>query len=223
MKSVKYKEFELFIPDRYCTKNLFARFASNSYEEYEDTFLRKICNDKQYVLELGSGLGYSTLIMATMCKHIITVEANPELELSLQKTIQANGFQNVTYINKFISNTKKEVKFNTYDLIVAGSADRRDSARQWSKTKKEYSLQCIHVDNIPNIHLVNTLVLDIEGGELNFLTENSKLLQQCDTAFIELHGRMMFHGFDKQCLKVLKDNKFVLKENFKNTFIYLTK
>jgi FkbM family methyltransferase len=223
MKSVKYKKFELFIPDRYCTKNLFARFASNSYEKCEDIFLRKICNDKQYVLELGSGLGYATSIMATMCKHVIAVEANPELELSLQKTIQANGFQNVTYVNKFISNTKKDIKFNTYDLVVAGSADRMDNAAQWGKTKKEYTLQCIHIDNIPNIHLVNTLVLDIEGGELNFLKENLKFLQQCDTALIELHESMMFRGFVKQCLKVLKDSKFVLKENFKNKFIYLTK
>lgn len=223
MKSADYKGYKIFIPDRYYTKNLLQRFANNAYERTEDTFVRKICNDKQYVLELGSGLGYVTSLMSSMCKHVIAVEANPELELSLQKTIEANNLHNVTCVNKFISNSKKTVKFNTYDLIVAGSADRRDNALKWGKTKKGYDLSCISIDEIPNINLVNTLVLDIEGGELNFLKENEKLLQQCDTALIELHESMMFRGFAKQCIKILTDNRFVLKENFRNKFVYLTK
>jgi len=223
MKSVTYKGYEIFVPDRYYTKNLLQRFTLNNYEATEGEFVSKICCDQQYVLEIGAGLGYITSLMSSMCKYVIAVEANPELELSLKMTIKTNNLQNVTCVNGFISNTKKNVPFHTYDLIVAGSADRRDDALQWGKTKKQYNLSCIHIDEVPNISLVNTLVIDIEGGELNFLQENSKLLQQCEAAIIELHENIMYPGFAKECLQVLAKNKFILRENKKNRFVYLTK
>jgi FkbM family methyltransferase len=223
MKLVTYKGYKIFVPDRYYTKDLLERFTLNNYEATEGELISKICNGQQYVLELGAGLGHITSLMSSMCKHVIAVEANPELEPSLQMTIKTNNLQNVTYVNGFISNTKKNILFNTYNLIVAGSADRKDNALQWSTTKKQYNLSCISIDEVPNISLVNTLVMDIEGGELNFLQENSKLLQQCDTALIELHESMMFPGFAKKCLQVLRKNKFILRKNLNNKFVYLTK
>jgi FkbM family methyltransferase len=223
MKTILYKDYQLFIPDRYFKKQLINRLNNNSYESPEASFVKRYCDTNDYVLEIGAGLGYVTSLLANKCAGVIAVEANPELEQSLFLTILANNLTNTTLICSYISNSKNSISFDTYDFLVAGSADRKDNARNWKKTKKTYKINCINIKDIPNINLINTLVMDCEGGELTFLEENTNLLQQCSKVILELHESMMFPGFNKKCLQLLKSNNFVLKKNYKNKLVYLVK
>lgn len=223
MKSILYNNYKIFIPERYYIKPLLARFNNNKYEYYEALFVKEICNKNDYVLEIGSGLGYVTALLAFLCSHVISVEANPELDICRGLTIEANHLDNVTQINGYVSNSKESVVFKTYDLLVAGSANRKDNAGSWKKTEKEYILECIKTNDIPNISMVNTLIMDCEGAELEFLLDNKPLLEQCNKILIELHESMMFRGFGRKCLDILKENNFILKKNYKNKFVYLSK
>jgi spore germination protein YaaH len=82
-------------------------------------------------------------------------------------------------------------------------------------------VNCININEIPNITNVNTLVVDIEGGELKFLQENQTLLEnQISKIIIEIHENMMYKSFAQDCAKLIKDYGFKLKDRIGNTYIY---
>ncbi len=49
------------------------------------------------VLEIGTGSGYQTAILATLAKHIYTVERFHELSESAQAVLSRLGFENIDY------------------------------------------------------------------------------------------------------------------------------
>ncbi len=49
------------------------------------------------VLEIGTGSGYQTAILAQFSKHIYTMERIPELAQSARKRLEALGYNNITY------------------------------------------------------------------------------------------------------------------------------
>ncbi len=49
------------------------------------------------VLEIGTGSGYQTAILAEMCKEVYTVERHSELSMSARKVLRNLGYSNVYY------------------------------------------------------------------------------------------------------------------------------
>jgi len=148
IQSVNYLNNKIFIPKRYCIPELMQRFRNKIYEKTELCLINKYLNKKDNVLEIGSCLGITTLRLSRKCKHVISVEANPELKESLQKTMQENNIKNVDLVFGYISQTLDIVNFQTYNLIVAGSADRVDNGRNFAKTRRDYNLECIKLSSI---------------------------------------------------------------------------
>lgn len=219
MIDFKYRDVILCIPKRYYNDNLVNRFKNNTYEKEETTLISKYYDIGDNVLELGSCLGYTTTLLSKKVNSVISVEANPELKDSLIATKIKNDLQNVNYIFGFLSNTRDTVNFQTYDLIVAGSADRLDNGRDWSHTQKNYKVSCVKTNDIPKIESINSLVIDCEGGELEFLIDNPDLLNSVDKITIELHQFMMDDiNFDKKCFDILKSHNFVVLENIGTTY-----
>lgn len=50
------------------------------------------------VLEIGTGSGYSTALLSTMVKRILTVEYNEKLAIDAKNRLIANGFFNVKFL-----------------------------------------------------------------------------------------------------------------------------
>jgi protein-L-isoaspartate(D-aspartate) O-methyltransferase len=48
------------------------------------------------VLEIGTGSGYQTAILAEMCAHVYSVERHPQLADEAQQTLSRLGFNNLT-------------------------------------------------------------------------------------------------------------------------------
>ena len=48
------------------------------------------------VLEIGTGSGYQTAILAEMCAHVYSVERHPQLASEARETLSRLGFTNVT-------------------------------------------------------------------------------------------------------------------------------
>ena len=103
----------------------------------------KYFNKKDNVLEIGSCLGYTTSILSKVVSKVISIEGNPELKESLNRMKIENNLENVVFLNSFISKSKDNVNFQTYDNIVAGSGDREDmsinNVRGWGNSLKEYA------------------------------------------------------------------------------------
>ena len=196
MKQIVYKDILLFIPDRYYHENLIKRFINNNYEKNEYELVTTYYNKNDYVLEIGSCIGFLTSILSKNVHSVISIEANPELKESMDLCKQKNNLDNVEFKNIFISNDMDFIDFQTYDNIVAGSGDREDmdinNVRGWGHTLKKYKLKCVKLEDIKNIHLVNSLVLDMEGGELNFINNYKKFIKNnIQKICIELHGHLM--------------------------------
>jgi FkbM family methyltransferase len=225
MKTLTYNGIKLFIPERYYNKNLTDRFVKNRYESEED----KLCNHfnkNDTILELGSCLGYITNKLSQKCNQVISVEANPELRESLEMMKRVNQLDNVTLVNAYISNEKKEIDFQTYDIIVAGSGDREDleinNVCGWGDTLKIYKMTSTLLTEIPNITSVNSMMIDIEGGELDFITNHKDFIEsQVKKIVIELHGRLMKDKqFDNKCIQLLLNYGFILRKRGRNSYYF---
>lgn len=214
MEIIKFKNVLLNIPERYYNDDLKNRFIKESYETHELYFVNKYFDKNDYVLELGSCLGFISFTIAKIVKHVISIEANPELENSLITSKKMNNINNIDFHNCFISNDTKNIIFQTYDLIVAGSGNRtKESVGSYLNSLKEYELTPKNINSIENIDNVNCVVLDIEGGELNFFTENKELLTKCNKILAEFHQRLMnIPDFEKKCINILNSYDFILKE-----------
>jgi protein-L-isoaspartate(D-aspartate) O-methyltransferase len=50
------------------------------------------------VLEIGTGSGYQAAVLSGLASHVYTIEIFPSLAQQAKKTLQANGYENVTVI-----------------------------------------------------------------------------------------------------------------------------
>ena len=214
MHTVQFRGLTLYIPDRYYHDNLTNRFKANSYEKEEYNIIHKYFSGTDVVLEIGSCLGVITGLISKQCKSVISVEANPELTEPLQSMKAYNNLVNVEFVSGYIDSQKRVVQFQTYSNIVAGSGDREDllinNVRGWGDSLKTYELETVLLGEIPGVSDVNALVVDMEGGELNFLTNHGDFIKNnVQKICIELHGHLMNDKeFDDKCLNILKSMGF---------------
>lgn len=218
MYSILYNNITLFVPKRYYNNNLLNRFKTSSYEKEEVNIVNNFFNNKDIVLEIGSCLGYVTSILSKKCDKVISVEANPELTESLLQTKEINNLNNIYLYFGYIDNDRKYINFQTYDNIVAGSGDREDydinNVRGWGDTQKIYNIQTISLNDIIKTHVdINSLVIDMEGGEYKFLVNNKNFINNnIKKICIELHGHLMKEkNFNNDCLNIIKNMNFKLK------------
>jgi protein-L-isoaspartate(D-aspartate) O-methyltransferase len=75
------------------------------------------------VLEIGTGSGYQTAILAELCKEIYTIERIPQLAIRAQNIIRELGYQNVFF--KIGDGSQGWSEFAPYDKIIvtAGAPD----------------------------------------------------------------------------------------------------
>ena len=214
MEQLTYNNKILNIPKRYFHDNLLNRFKNNTYEKEEVRIIKTFFRNTDCVLELGSCIGYTACILSSVCKHVITVEANPELYEALSKTKTDNNLDNVELIFGYLDKEIKEIDFQTYDNVVAGSGDREDgnlnNVRGWGHTLQLKKIKTITLKEITNINNVDSLVVDIEGGELIFLSNFKTFIEkQIKKICIELHGHQMLdENFNNKCLNILNDIGF---------------
>ena len=221
MERISYNNIILYIPQRYYHDNLTNRFKNGVYEKDEATIVNTFYNNDDIVLEMGSCIGYITNLLSKKVKKVFSIEGNPELKESLEKCKKANDLKNVIFYNTFISSTKDYIDFQTYDNIVAGSGDRKDNGRGWGDSRKMYKIKTTKFQDIPNINDINSLFMDIEGGELNILNDNIDFIRKnIKKITFEVHGHLMYgdghpksYEFNNKCFKILIDNGFILKHH----------
>ncbi len=78
--------------------------------------LNKDCD----VLELGTGSGYQTAILASLAQSVCTIERHNQLIESAQNTLDRLGFNNIEYLAGDGSNGWPE--FRTFDRIIITAA-----------------------------------------------------------------------------------------------------
>jgi len=77
-------------------------------------------NSDDKVLEIGTGSGYQTAILAKICKEVFTMEKIPELFKKAKKTLLELGYDNVYFANK--SGYEGWQEHAPYDKIIVTAA-----------------------------------------------------------------------------------------------------
>lgn len=158
------------------------RFILGTYEQEEATYLSRFLKPGDCILELGACLGYvscmSNKMLEDLQKHVV-LEANPSLIPYIARNREENGcgfhIEN-TIISKANTNT-----FYIHDLIVGGSQKRKTAhkievdGKSIPQLEKKYALN------------FNVLIMDIEGGELEFLRNHKEELRGIERVFMEIH------------------------------------
>ncbi len=72
------------------------------------------------ILEIGTGSGYQTALLATLCQQVFSVERVPELALSARARIESLGFTNV--VIRASDGTYGWRTFSPFDAILVAAA-----------------------------------------------------------------------------------------------------
>lgn len=172
--------------------------------------------EKLSILELGGCLGVVSVISNNLLinknNHVV-IEANPELlPILIHNKKRNNSHFNIE--NCIISENKTNTNFKAYDKVVAGSAHRMDNRE---KNERVYSIKNKTLKSLVNKYcLFDCIIMDIEGGELDFLIENSYYIKtNVKYIIIEIHEFLMYKNFEKKCLNILQNecNMVLVKQN----------
>ncbi|NAS12339.1 FkbM family methyltransferase [Poritiphilus flavus] len=181
------------------------RFMLNKYEKEEATYLAKYLPQNATVLELGSCLGYvsclTNKILADKQAQVV-LEANPALIEWIRKNKEVNecGF----HIENAIISKQKQNEFFIHDLIVGGSTKR--------KTAKRLEIEGVSIPEIEEKYSLNfdTLIMDIEGGELDLFRSEREDLSKFKLIFYEVHpfANILSEEEALECEGILKEIGF---------------
>ncbi len=206
---------KFYIPRDLTTRAFRTRFLFNSYESEERKLVRKYLDPDSTVLELGGSMGVVSCITNKLLKtpknHLV-VEANPKLIQTLKKNKQINSCH-FEIIQCLISN-KSEGDFYLHDLVVGGSANRKTDkkikvpVKTVSQLERQYNLK------------FDTLIIDIEGGELNFLNENKEFIKRQKTVIIEIHNFINKNN-EKKCRDLMSKSGLAKKEKSGTTQVWI--
>ena len=176
-----------------------SRLYFDVYEAPERKLAHKWIRSDASVLELGGCVGVVSCVVNKLLKnpenHIV-VEANPTLIGYLNENRDANGcsFQ----IENCVVSRASEVEFYISNIMTANRTDSGVGSRVSVDAQPLEALERRHgVD-------FDTLIIDIEGGEFDFFTENAHRLAEVDLVILELHRHILTSREVESCTSILE-------------------
>jgi FkbM family methyltransferase len=165
--------------------------ALGVYEPYETSVYREQLKPGMTVVDIGANLGLHTVIAASRVGtggRVISFEPEPENFSLLEHNVRANGFGNVTAINRAVADRVGRLTLNLSD-----SNKGRHSLVRTRFDSREFS-RSVEVDAVTldaelatlGCERVDVIKMDIEGAEVLALKGmQSTLAQSAISLFIE--------------------------------------
>ena len=155
------------------------------FEPYETALIASQVRQGDVVLDIGANIGYYTLILARLVGEtgrVYAFEPDPNNFEFLRKNVRANGYQNVIYIKKAVSDKTGPLSLylcpdNKGDHRIYDSQDDRETLSIEAVTLDE------HFSDFQG--QINFIKMDIQGAEGRAVKGMKKLLaQHPETAMI---------------------------------------
>ncbi len=148
------------------------------------------------VVDIGAQVGFLTTRMARHVTYgrVIAIEPDPLSFSRLQKSIRANGIDNVTLVRCALSREEGTFTFvsaaHSVDsrLLVPGRVPAHLMADPGTHTTE---VECTTLDRLmerQRIDRINLLKIDVEGAELEVLDAGKRTLQRVTSILIEIHN-----------------------------------
>lgn len=184
-----------------------ARFHTDSHERPERSLVKRFVPPDACVLELGACFGVVSAVinrtLANPARHV-AVEPNPAMLPVLER-----------------NRARNQVEFHVEHALVSERMDGTffvDSCPTMSSANKTTS----HSLRVPVVTVAaleqkyglrfDTLVLDIQGAEDEFLHDNQDLLSRCRCVVLELHPHIIGAKRCEACRQVMRANGLSLAE-----------
>ncbi|EJN06308.1 FkbM family methyltransferase [Phyllobacterium sp. YR531] len=159
--------------------------ASGSYEAKEARWIFKAIRSSDRVLELGTGLGVITSLIAKIADvQVWSFEANPLTAALAKRVINANDLDNVTLQQGILAAGDPR----TFQFYVRKDLWMSSMDRDQGPYEDEISLKSTNIDDFIVDHGINVLVMDIEGAERD-LVQGAEL-PGVERVFLELHDHL---------------------------------
>ncbi len=179
------------------------RFYDNSYESTERNLVRAHLAASDRVLELGGSIGVVSAAINRILEipsgevsHVV-VEANPQIVSALALNRDRNQLNFV--IENGVVTDHPFVKFFSHQLTngntISGSGGFPVPGISLGSLLKKYGQP-------------TALVMDIEGGEFEFLDANLRLLSQLRIVIVEYHTHIGGEDLIARSREHLSDNGF---------------
>lgn len=158
------------------------RFTLKRYEKKESEYLKQFLSPNSSVIELGSCLGYISCITNNLLKnkeHHVVLEANPLLIPWIERNKKSNNC--AFHIENVIISQDVKNDFYIHNLIVGGSQKRQ--------TANKIEIEGVSFDYLEDKYNTKfeTLILDIEGGELALFRTHKSKINHFKMIFLETH------------------------------------
>ena len=137
---------------------------AGEYEAKEAHSVIRILRSGDRIVELGSGLGVITSIMArTPGVSIWSFDANPDLITLARRVAVANGVKNAIFEHRLLTAgpPSGHVFFIRKDFWMSSLLE------QQGPYERKILIESSNLDKFIEKHSVNVLVMDIEGAERN--------------------------------------------------------
>jgi FkbM family methyltransferase len=139
------------------------------YEARECHAMFRIVRRDDVVLELGTGIGYTSALIALNkpVRAVHTFEANPALLGYIAHLHQVNGVTNVTVHNEILApKAGRPVNFYVRKQILASSLDRDKGPDTIQRVEK---IPVVDINTVLEKIRPTILICDIEGAEATLL------------------------------------------------------
>jgi len=159
--------------------------SSGSYEAKEARTIKKAVKASDRVLELGSGIGIITSLIARISDVAVwAFEANPATASLARRVLDANGHDNVVLSQGILSAGET----GTFRFYVRKDLWMSSMDENQGPYESTISITSTNIDQFIADHGINVLVMDIEGAERDLLKQAE--LPGVERIFLELHDHL---------------------------------
>ena len=155
-----------------------------TYEDTERKFIEQFIKPDNRVLEIGCGIGLVSLVASKICTggNIKSFEANPHMERVIKKNYALNGMVPNLEM-KAVSSSGDNLEFYIDPDIISSSVFKRQ------KSSKKQIIKSEALDDILKGFNPDTIVMDVEGAEVELLTNSS--LSGVVQMIVEVHPHII--------------------------------
>ena len=186
------------IPKHLTTRSYRSCFIGGDYEEDERELIKRFVRPEDAVLECGACLGIVSCVTNSLLRektrHVV-VEANPKVIPSLYRNRALNkaGF---LIEHCAISNKNEETFYLHPHYIVGGTSQRvtDEAVRLPGRSVRELDAR---------YGPFTTLIMDVEGSELDALEAARDLFNRYRLVIVELHAWAIGEAKVQQCRDIL--------------------
>ncbi len=194
----KFAGFDISIPND-TAFNLKYSIIRNRYEESEQKLINKYLIPDTNVIELGGSLGLVSKLITNILNSesiFVTIEANPNIISYCKKNIYLKRRSHTTFVENFaIAYGTDKIKFHISEDVSCSRVANNELV-------ENIEIPACTLATIANKYLGDksfTLVMDIEGGELDVFKYDREILKNCGLAIVEVHSQIIDgNGFKEE-------------------------